>query len=524
MERINWLYPLAFLSVGLCPTCALGQVPNLPGWDLVWNDEFDASGVDTAAWELLDRKNSFNNEKQYYRPEQISTDNGNLRITATDVPLDGKDYRSGRLWTRDQWTYGRFEARINLPTTQGLWPAFWLNSRVANWPTGGEIDIMENRGSEPYRTSSAYHWGSSVSAHQFTSDPYTATVGGNPVNFHDGFHTYAAEWEPEEIRFYVDGNLHFTVTDTTAPIHSTPKSVILNLAVGGNFGGDPDATTVFPQHLDVDYVRVWQRPGAIPVSTINSSFETQYDAWSRFNNSNNNVVVSSQVAAQGSRSLKLSGRSTGSFNFSGATQSIPITGGTKLRANVESLVRSSDSIVGTGNYAKIKLEYYSQFGASHSSADFLGETELRLADTTSPEDVWVGHELLDASPSNAVEARMTFIFLQPGLEDGSVYFDNALLEALPSADFNLSGSVDGSDLVQWQNNYATGGASTSDADYDGDTDGADFLAWQRQLEAGTATASASSTIVPEPTSTRIAVALIFFQLLYLSIARTHTIT
>jgi beta-glucanase (GH16 family) len=243
---------------------ATAQVPNLPGWDLVWNDEFDTGVLDTARWEALNRKDSFNNEKQYYLPDQVSVSNGLLTITATDQPLAGKPYRSGLVRTWDEQTYGRWEIRADLPSTQGMWPAIWLLPKTVSWPLGGEIDIMENRGSQPNLVSSAYHWNTVPNSSNFVFNEYSATDGGGqPVNFQTGMHTYAVEWEADQIRYYVDDNLHFTVNNPQAPL-TVPMSLIINLAVGGNFGGDPDATTVFPQNFDVDYVRVWQRPSQLP--------------------------------------------------------------------------------------------------------------------------------------------------------------------------------------------------------------------------------------------------------------------
>jgi beta-glucanase (GH16 family) len=146
-----------------------------------------------------------------------------------------------------------------------MWPAFWLLPRDKDWPTGGEIDILENRGSEPLRVSSAYHWQTNPSVpccsqHQYVFENYSAMENGAPVNFHAGYHTYAVEWEATQLRFYVDGVLHYTVNENpNRPIFENPMNIILNLAVGGDFGGDPNATTVFPQYMDVDYVRVWRR-------------------------------------------------------------------------------------------------------------------------------------------------------------------------------------------------------------------------------------------------------------------------
>lgn len=267
----NWIGTLVVIfTVAAANGRIAAQVPDLPGWQLQWHDEFDGSSVDAEAWDVLTRQNSFNNEKQYYVPQQASVADGKLRITATNQPLANKSYRSARLESRQAFAPGRFEARIDLPTTQGMWPAFWLLPNGVQWPTAGEIDILENRGSQPLVVSSAYHWQTNpnvpcCSQHQFVFEEYSTSTGGNPVNFHDGFHVYAVEWEATQLRFYVDGTLHYTVNETAnRPIFETPMNIILNLAVGGDFGGDPNGTTVFPQFMDVDYVRVWQRPAGIP--------------------------------------------------------------------------------------------------------------------------------------------------------------------------------------------------------------------------------------------------------------------
>jgi hypothetical protein len=209
--KIMKFSPIAFvglLSIGfLGVRVAIAQVPDLPGWRLHWHDEFDGPQVNGQHWRLIDLKNSFNNERQHYRPEQASIVDGKLQITATNEPLDGKLYRSARLESMMKFGPGRFEARIDLPTTQGMWPAFWLLPNGTQWPTGGEIDILENRGRQPSVVSSAYHWqkdpGPCCSQHRFVFEEYSATVNGAP-------------------------------------------------------GGDPDGTTVFPQHMRIDYVRVWQ--------------------------------------------------------------------------------------------------------------------------------------------------------------------------------------------------------------------------------------------------------------------------
>lgn len=249
----------------VCPLIANAQIPDVSGWRLSFHDEFEGSSLNNTFWEALNRQDSFNNEKQYYRPEQVTLANGNLQLTAINQPIANKQYRSGLITSRSLFGTGRFEARIDLPTTQGMWPAFWLNANQVSWPQGGEIDIMENRGSQPNLTSSAFHWqkdpGPCCNNWHYVYHEYTASDGGVPVDFHAGFHTYAVEWESNQIRYYVDGNLHFVVNENSQMSDAnftTPKNIILNLAVGGDFGGDPNATTIWPQTMLVDYVRVWQ--------------------------------------------------------------------------------------------------------------------------------------------------------------------------------------------------------------------------------------------------------------------------
>ena len=279
---------------------ARAQVPDLPGWDLVWNDEFDGTSIDTGRWDVLSNKDSGNNEKQYYLPDQVSVANGLLTITATDVPLDGKAYRSGLVRTWEEQVYGRWEVRANLPTTQGMWPAIWLLPRTVDWPKGGEIDIMENRGSEPYKTSSAYHWQSDGSpccgSHQYVYHEYQPTP---PVNFHEGYHNYAVEWEETQMRFYVDDNLHFVVNNPQRYYGDAPMSLIINLAIGGDFGGDPDGSTVFPQTFDIEYARYWQKAAPNIPGDINSDgfvglddLQFVLDEWNQGNPPGSGVLLS----------------------------------------------------------------------------------------------------------------------------------------------------------------------------------------------------------------------------------------
>jgi beta-glucanase (GH16 family) len=258
---------IGVLAIIVQPIAA--QLPDVAGWRIIANDEFEGSTLNTTLWTAANRKDSHNNEKQYYHPNQVTVSNGNLNLTAINVPRDGKAYQSGLITSKALYGPGRFEVRTNLPTTQGMWPAFWLNANNVDWPKGGEIDILENRGSQPNLVSSAYHWQVSQTqpccdGHQYVFKERTYS-GPSSGNYHNEHHTYAVEWEENQLRFYVDGSLYHSVTENSnRPIYETPKNIIVNLAVGGDFGGDPDGSTVFPQTMQVDYVRVWQKQTGTP--------------------------------------------------------------------------------------------------------------------------------------------------------------------------------------------------------------------------------------------------------------------
>jgi beta-glucanase (GH16 family) len=210
-----------------------------------------------------------NGELEYYtdRPSNVALDgNGDLTITALQESYMGADYTSGRINTAGKFeqTYGRFEARMKLPFGQGLWPAFWLlgnNVGQAKWPACGEIDIMENVGRDPPNSNGLLH-GPGYSGSNHLGGPYTLAGG-----YSSDFHVFAAEWEQNVVRFYVDDNLYETLTSADLAardpnlmwVFDHPFFIIVNVAVGGGYPGNPDSTTTFPQLLTVDYVRVYSR-------------------------------------------------------------------------------------------------------------------------------------------------------------------------------------------------------------------------------------------------------------------------
>jgi len=245
-------------------------------WRLIWSDEFNGrngSAVDSTRWSFdIGGHGWGNNELETYtsRAANAHVQDGSLVITVMKETFTGpdkitRDYTSARLLTKKKFSqqYGRFEARIKIPFGQGIWPAFWMlgeNIDAVHWPNCGEIDIMENIGREPSTVHGTFH-GPGYSGGKGVSAAYTLPNG---KKFTDDFHIFAIEWEPNVIRFYVDVTLYSTRTPADLPageswVFDHPFFLILNVAVGGGWPGNPDETTVFPQRMLVDYVRVYQR-------------------------------------------------------------------------------------------------------------------------------------------------------------------------------------------------------------------------------------------------------------------------
>jgi len=245
------------------------------GWTLTWSDEFNqpnGSPPDPTKWKIETGGNGWGNkELEYYtaRPQNLHVKNGKLEMIALKETYTGPDgvtrnYTSARLDTAGKFdqAYGRFEAKVKIPYGQGIWPAFWMlgnDIEKVSWPTCGEIDIMENIGREPAFAHGTIH-GPGYSGEKGIGAPYPLATG----RFADDYHVFAAEWEPKQIRFYVDDHLYATRTSADLPagtkwVYDHPFFVILDLAIGGGWPGNPDQTTVFPQTMLVDYVRVYRK-------------------------------------------------------------------------------------------------------------------------------------------------------------------------------------------------------------------------------------------------------------------------
>ena len=277
------LVPILLAAALLALSCGGGatlQPPPPASYKLSWNDEFngtDGSSPDASKWTYdtgVGGNGWGNNELETYtnRTKNAQIQGGNLVITAVKEtyadPSDGvtRNYTSARLKTQGLFSqaYGRFEARIKIPAGQGMWPAFWMlgnDISSVGWPKCGEVDIMENIGKEPGIVHGSLHSPSTIGQTSDSTALFSLPAG---QKFADDFHLYAAEWEPGTIRFYVDSTLYATFNSSQWPaggawVFDHPFFIILNVAVGGSWPGSPDNSTVFPQQMLVDYIRVYTK-------------------------------------------------------------------------------------------------------------------------------------------------------------------------------------------------------------------------------------------------------------------------
>ncbi|KWX71251.1 RICIN domain-containing protein [Paenibacillus jilunlii] len=253
------------LLITLFPT---GNVYAATNWNLAWSDEFDGTSLNTSNWTAeIGTGNSGwgNNELQYYtsRPQNLQVTGGNLVITALKESYNGSSYTSARIKTQGKksFTYGKIEARIKLPSGQGLWPAFWMlgtniDAPGVGWPKCGETDIMERVNNNAF-VNGTVHWDANGQADY-------GQISGN-LDFSQ-YHVYSIEWDAKYIRWFVDGNKfnEFYIENGTGNTEEfqKPSFLLLNLAVGGNWPGSPNAATPFPAQMLVDYVRVYQASNA----------------------------------------------------------------------------------------------------------------------------------------------------------------------------------------------------------------------------------------------------------------------
>ncbi len=231
-------------------------------WNLIWSDEFEGPSINTSNWvfEIGNNNGWGNNELEYYtsRPENAKIENGQLVITARQESYGGKSYTSARMKTQGKrsFKYGKIEAYIKIPMGQGSWPAFWMlgdNISFIGWPKCGEIDIMEHVNNAS-SVNGTIHWANAAGAH--VSEGKTTTFDVSQ------YHLYTIEWNSAQIKWFIDYKPYFTFSISNS-VNSTeefhlPHFILLNLAIGGNWPGNPNGTMQFPISMNVDYVRVYE--------------------------------------------------------------------------------------------------------------------------------------------------------------------------------------------------------------------------------------------------------------------------
>lgn len=442
---------------GLACAPALGQ--DVPGWRMTWSDEFNGSTLDPTKWRAEDAALVKNNEQQYYSPANVSLVNGELVIRAERRFQGGRPFTSGLVESINRFSqaFGRFEARMKLPRTQGLWPAFWMLQQAGGWPP--EIDIMELLGHQPTTVYMSNHWG------VWPNNAWRTTSFTGP-DFTQTYNTFAVEWWPDRLDFFVNG---FRRATHVQNVPQTPFYIILNTAVGGLWPGNPDTTTVFPQFMNVDWVRVYQ-----PILQ-NASFESlgpgvnaPMFGWNAWGNSS----LDPGVGRTGGNSVKIFGNFSGGFNSSGVFQEINATPGRRYRASASWLTPGNDRIL-SPNFAAINIEWRNAAGSMISFVSTTGIT------STSALNTWLDSEVRGIAPAGTTRARVVAIFLQNNNAGGSVRVDDIdLREVFCPADFNADWQVDQGDFVQFAaayNDFLCDASCPEDLNGDSVVDNTDFV-------------------------------------------------
>lgn len=239
-----------------------------PGYKLVWSDEFTEPTLNLNDWnqEIGNGTGGWGNHELEYYSNSLKNcflSAGNLVIEARNEPSGGLNYTSSRITTQGKkiFKFGRIDIRAKLPVAKGMWPALWMlgsNISSAGWPACGEIDIMELIGTYPSRVYGTAHWQNAAGAHASNGSSYDSPSG----DFSKQFHVFSLVWEKDTMKFLVDDHLYLTNTLTNVGAGTYPFNAeqffIFNVAVGGDWPGPPDSTTLFPQRMFVDYVRVFQ--------------------------------------------------------------------------------------------------------------------------------------------------------------------------------------------------------------------------------------------------------------------------
>jgi len=496
-----------------------------------WRDEFDGTAVETARWSYdLGTGSQYgltgwgNNELQYYtsRTQNASVSGGILQITARSESYGGQPYTSARLKTQGKFSQagGRFEIRAALPTGQGIWPAIWMlpaSDTYGGWSASGEIDIMEARGQQPDRIEGTIHFGGSWPNNTSSSSTRILPAGQTIAQFH----TYAVEWVTTgspAIRWYVDDVLYATQTSwwsaggTYPAPFDKPFFMLLNVAVGGNYVGSPNAGTPFPATMQVDYVRAYT--AAPPAITLAAASGTLTQAAV----GNPSIAAAASVTKTGAGTMRLTSTNT----HSGPTT---VTQGTLELATANAL-SSSAVTVATGATLSVGPQVMAAVPAlvNNGLVDVgLGGLTVAGGQTAAglvagiragrANGTWSGTSGIKSSAAAAMSDRAV-----GWVSNGGGSFTVAFAAA---GDLDLNGAVDLDDVIAFVNSgrYDTGLPATwaqGDYDYNGIVDLDDVIAFVNgrlydkgsynqgaggmslQGVAGTGGLASGSVAVPEP--------------------------
>jgi len=478
--RLSSLFLVTMLTLGI-------HAQELDGWDLVWSDEFtqvDGSTPDPSKWGYdLGGGGWGNQELQYYtdRPENARIENNQLLIEAHEESYGGRNHTSARLLTKGKWdwTYGRFETRVKVPSGAGLWPACWMlgaDIDSVGWPQCGEIDIMEQVGRLPKEIFGTIH-GPGYSGGESIGNTYTFAA-----DVSDAYHVFVVEWDENLIRWFVDGIHYFTATPQSLGgdswVFDHNHFMLLNLAVGGNFAGALDESVVFPQQYWVDYVRVYTRtPDAGSNLLVNPGFESGgLGAWTGFapggaNEAGGYVESSANsyynggnpggdpvATRSGAYVGKVFGDFTGSTNDNGFFQELVAEAGSTWGASGWAMTHPQDQMSGD-NEAWVEVLFLDASDTVLSihrsevldaSSAIPGQwAELRVTDQIDPQTgSVVGSDVTMVAPEGTSKVRYVVVHRQPEYGGGSVYLDDLSLFIEPEpADFKAS--IEPGVMVSW---------------------------------------------------------------------------
>jgi beta-glucanase (GH16 family) len=415
------------------------------GYTLSWHDDFDGTNLDASKWNISTGYNANNNELEDYSASDVYVANGYLVLKSEAITSNGQTtYTSGKVTSYGKFDqlYGWFEWNGQIPSGQGLWPAYWMLNYVT-WPP--EMDVMETIGTETYCNTMSLHWGplpDGCTAPEDCGHTENSQYCGG-ADYSAGFHTYAVDWEPSGSSFYIDG-VRREVTGYLGNCTNT-MYLIMNTAVGGNWPGSPNSSTPFPSYNLVDYVHVFQ-PLFGRYSLLNPGFEQgatalDFNDWNTYDSGN---ILCDPIAANsrsGNRAVQVYGRYTGQVNSTGIYQDLWAFGGETWQASIWARNRPGDIPQG-GNLASLKLEFWDNNG------DLLSRAQQTILTNASPTN-YSQFIVSGVAPFATSRARIVMEYTQTNNANGSVNFDDASLSLLLPAPNTLTNGSFESGLAGW---------------------------------------------------------------------------